>query len=163
MEVFDEKEISPEEAEESIREIAEENELLALATVSEDSEAFNATAFFVYDEDFKFYILTEPDTDHCENLRGNPSISLSIYDSRQDWGDEKQGLQVFGEAEQVSEEKIPEVLNLYLERFPGLGEWVSEPDEMEKIDSKFYVVRPDRIKIFDEPKFGKETWVNVGF
>lgn len=163
MKVLDEENFSLEKAEESIREIAEENELVALATVSQNSEAFSATAFFVYDEDFKFYILTEPDTDHCENLGKNPSISLSIYDSHQGWSDDKRGLQVFGEAGKVPEEKISEALGLYLERFPELGEWVSEAEDMEKIDSEFYVVRPDRIKIFDETKFGKETLVNVGF
>jgi uncharacterized protein YhbP (UPF0306 family) len=163
MEILGEKDFSLEKAKESIHVIAEENELLALATVSKDSEAFNATAFFVYDENFNFYILTEPDTDHCENLRENSSISLSIYDSQQDWSDEKKGLQVFGEAEEVTEEKLSEVLELYLKRFPGLGEWVSEPEDMGKIDSEFFVIRPDRIKIFDEPKFGTETWVNVGF
>ena len=78
MELLEEKDFSLEKAKESIQEIAEENELLALATVSEDSETFNATAFFVYDEDFNFYILTEPDTDHCHNLEKNSSISLSI-------------------------------------------------------------------------------------
>ncbi len=65
----------------SIEEICRKNELLALATISEGSKVFNATAFYVYDEDFNFYILTEPDTDHCENLEKNSSISLSIYDS----------------------------------------------------------------------------------
>lgn len=96
-------------------------------------------------------------------MRENSSVSLSIYDSRQKWGDEKTGLQVFGEAEKISGEKISEVLDLYLERFPELGEWVSKPEEMDKLDSEFYVIRPDRIKIFDEPKFGSETWVRVGF
>ncbi|MFB6116279.1 MAG: pyridoxamine 5'-phosphate oxidase family protein [Candidatus Nanosalina sp.] len=163
MELLDQPDFSVKEAEESIRDIADENKLLALVTVSEGQEAFNATAFYAFDDDLNFYILTEPNTDHCKNLRENSSISLSIYDSHQDWGDEKKGLQVFGKAEQVPEEEIPEVLELYLERFPELGEWVSEPGEMDSIDSQFYVIRPEKIKIFDEPRFGKETWVNVGF
>lgn len=163
MKTLDDENYSLSEARESLQEIAEENELLALATVSENSEAFNATAFYVFDDDFNFYILTEPDTDHAENLEQNPSISLSIYDSRQSWSDQKKGLQVFGQAEKVSRENMEKVLELYLERFPGLGEWVSEPEEMGNIDSEFYVIRPERIKIFDEKEFGTETWVNILF
>lgn len=163
MKLLNPEEFSLEEARESIKKICEENELLALATVSEKSEAFNATAFYVFDQNFNFYILTEPDTDHGENLDKNPSISLSIYDSQQEWTDEKQGLQVFGEAEKLEGEKISEAFKLYAERFPGLEKFVFGPEEMERLDSEFYVIRPDRIKIFDEPKFGTETWVNVTF
>jgi uncharacterized protein YhbP (UPF0306 family) len=164
MELRDKDKTSLKEAKESIREIAEQNELLSLATVSEKEKAFNATAFYVFDDEFNFYILTEPDTDHCENLRENSSISLSIYDSNQGWSDDKRGLQVFGEAEHISDEDlISEALQLYLERFPDLKQWVSQPREMENIDSEFYIIKPERIKVFDEPRFGKETWMNLVF
>lgn len=159
-----EKEYSLEDTRESIIEIAGRNELLALATVSEDSKAFNATAFYVFDQELNFYILTEPDTDHAQNLEENSSISLSIYDSNQEWSDEKKGLQVFGEAEELSEEEmISEAFKLYTERFPGLKEFVSAPKDLSEIDSKFYVIRPERIKVFDESRFGKETWINLVF
>jgi uncharacterized protein YhbP (UPF0306 family) len=164
MELLDDDKASLKEAEQSIQEILEQNDLLSLATVSEKEKAFNATAFYVFDDNFKFYILTEPETDHGENLEENSSASLSIYNSKQEWGDAKKGLQVFGEAEHISEEdKVSMALKLYLERFPELKQWVSQPGEMENIDSEFYIIRPERIKIFDEPKFGTETWVNMIF
>lgn len=159
-----EKDYSLEKAMESLHRIAEENELLALATVSENSEAFNATAFFAFDDEFNFYILTEPETNHGRNLEENSSISLSIYDSSQQWSDEKKGFQVFGEAEKLEEEKkISQAFKIYTQRFPGLKEFVSGPEGMDGIDSEFYLIRPERIKIFDEPKFGKEIWLNVIF
>ena len=70
---------------------------------------------------------------------------------------------MFGNADKVSEEELPRVLDLYLERIPDLEEWVSQPEDMDKIDSEFYIIKPERIKIFDEPRFGKETWLNIGF
>jgi uncharacterized protein YhbP (UPF0306 family) len=163
MKLLETENFSFEEAKESLEDICRRNELLALATVSENSEAFNATAFFAFDGEFNFYILNEPDTDHGQNLEKNSSISLSIYDSRQEWSDDKRGLQVFGEAKIEDEEKVSEAFKIYTERFPGLKEYVSKPGELDKIDSEFYIVRPDRIKIFDEPRFGKETWLNLVF
>ncbi len=164
MKLLETENFSFEEAKASLEEICRRNELLALATVSENSKAFNATAFFAFDGEFNFYILTEPDTDHGKNIEENSSISLSIYDSRQEWSDDKRGLQVFGEAEKLEdEEKVSQAFKTYTERFPGLKEQVSEPEEMEYIDSEFYVVRPYRIKIFDEPRFGEETWLNLVF
>lgn len=61
MELGDRDKTSMKEAKESIQQIAEQNKLLSSATVSKEEKAFNATAFYVFDEDFNFYILTEPE------------------------------------------------------------------------------------------------------
>ena len=34
-------------------------------------------------------------------------------------------------------------------------------EALEELDSEFYVIKPERIKVFDEPRFGTETWINV--
>lgn len=151
--------------EESIREIVSANRLCSLATVNEQGDeapkAHIATAFFVYDDDLRFYVFTPPETDHGRQLAENPSVSLAIYDSHQNWTDEKQGLQIFGTAEQVSDDVIPDILDIYLDRYPGLEQFATNPEEVADLDSVFYEITPDRIKVFDEPTFGTEVWVNV--
>ncbi len=148
-----------------IRELVEENELCSLATVQEnnnrDPSAHIATAWYAYDDELRLYVLTPPDTDHAKNLEENDSIALTIFDSHQDWSAKKKGLQVFGTAEKIPDEDAEEALELYNQRFPGLEEHASTTEELQDLDSSFYVITPERIKLFDEPAFGNETWITA--
>lgn len=151
-----------EKVEDSIMEIVRSNELCSLATVTPDEKAHNATAFYAFDRSLNFYILTPPETDHGQNLAENNSIALTVFDSHQEWTDDKQGLQVFGTAEKLEDRgKVAEALELYTERFPAVEQFASSPGDVEQLDSRFYRVKPKRIKLFDEPNFGTETWVEV--
>ncbi len=137
----------PGKVEESIRDIIKNSQLCSLATIDEtDSKAHIATAFFAFDDSLNFYILTEPETEHCQHLEENDSIALSIYDSRQDWTDDKQGLQVFGTAERIPDGEASEALNLYLNRFPPLEEFASNTEDLQELDSSFYRVTPERTR-----------------
>lgn len=154
-----------ERAEKSIRYILESNELCSLATVTpqEDnaSQAHIATAFYVFDEDFQIYVFTPPETDHGKNLEENNSIALAIYDSNQEWTDKKQGLQIFGTAAQIQRDNVERVFDLYKSRYPGVKQFAESSEEVYDLDSRFFEISPHRIKIFDEPTFGTEVWVNV--
>lgn len=151
-----------EKVEDSIMDIVRSNELCSLATVTPDEKAHNATAFYAFDRDLNFYILTPPETDHGQNLAENSSIALTVFDSHQEWTDDKQGLQVFGTAEKLGDrEKVAEVLRIYTDRYPAAEQFASSTEDVEELDSRFYRVIPERIKLFDEPNFGTETWVEV--
>lgn len=156
------KQYDLQKVENAILDIVESNRLSSLATVTPDSKAHIATAFYVYDGELRFYILTPPETDHGRNLADNDSIALAIYDSHQQWTDNKQGLQIFGTAELVEEEdEVEEALELYTERFPAVEQFASSPQEARGLESSFYRITPERIKLFDEPNFETETWINV--
>ena len=149
-------EVSEEEAIQSIKQILEKNKLLSMSTVEETSPHIN-TAFFTH-QDLKLYIFTPPDTIHGKNLDKNPEVAVDVHDSHQEWTDDKKGLQIFGKAEI---QNTQEVLDLYCERFPEMKELASDQKELDQYDSEFYVIKPERIKIFDEPRFGTENWINV--
>ncbi|MFB6212970.1 MAG: pyridoxamine 5'-phosphate oxidase family protein [Candidatus Nanohaloarchaea archaeon] len=158
MELEVEEDYGKERVEDSIGNILQENRLCAFATVSPDSEADAATAFYAFDNGLDLYILTPPGTEHGQHLEENSSIALSIYDSHQEFSSEKQGLQVWGVAEKVEPGKA---LELYRERFPEVEQFASEPGDVKDLDSCFYRITPERFKLFDEPEFGRETWVKV--
>lgn len=142
----------------SIEDILSENKLLSMSTVENVDPHIN-TAFYAFDSEFNLYILTPPETKHGKNLEENSSIAVDIHDSRQNWTDDKQGLQLFGEAEIV--DNPSKALELYTERFPGMENVASDLDELEKLDSSFYKITTERIKVFDEPRFGTETWITL--
>lgn len=143
---------------ESIREIVSSNQLLSMATVNNEEPHIN-TAFYALDDNLNLYILTPPDTIHGQNIEENSSVAVDIHDSHQEWEYDKQGLQIFGTAERA--EDVSRALELYNDRYPGLEEFASTPDELGELDSEFYVIKPERIKVFDEPQFGTETWIEV--
>ena len=156
--LLDEGDWSKEEVEESLREIISENKLLSMATVDGEEPHVN-TAFYAFDQELKLYILTPPETRHGENLENNSSVAVDIHDSHQNWTDDKQGLQIFGQAKKV--ENTSKALEIYKDRYPELGEFATNKEELKELDSELYVVKPSRIKLFDEPRFGTETWINV--
>lgn len=151
------------EAVESTREILSTNELCSLSTVSTDSDPHIATAFFAFNQNFNLYIATSPETEHGQHLKRNSSIAVSIYSTDQSQMDEKRGLQVFGEAEELDlgTEEYREAHSIYLDRFESWKEFAAEPSDLEELDSSIYRIEPKRIKIFDEETFGKETWLNL--
>ncbi len=143
IELLDEVDWSRKEVKESIREIISENQLLSMATAKGEEPHIN-TAFYAFDDELNLYILTPPDTRHGENLGENNSVAVDVHDSHQEWTDDKQGLQVFGEAEKV--ESISKALRIYTDRYPKLGEFAEDRKELEELDSEFYVIKPQRIK-----------------
>lgn len=146
------------EVEESIRDIIHSNRLLSMATVG-DSEPHINTAFYCLDEELNIYILTPPDTIHGENLEEKDSVAVDIHDSHQKWADKKQGVQIFGAARKADEKD--KALKLYSERFSEMENVASNVKELKELDSIFYRIEPERIKVFDEPKFGTETWIKA--
>jgi len=148
----------------SIMELLRKTQLCSLATVShtEHSSCSSiSTAFYCYTPNLDFYILTDPKTQHGQNLADNNSIALAIYDSHQVWDSPKQGLQLSGTAHLADEAHLKEGMQIYLEQYPGLRKWIQTPEEIVKIDGRFYQIVVSRIKVFDEPKFGSEVWIDI--
>jgi uncharacterized protein YhbP (UPF0306 family) len=150
------KDIEEKKVRKSVEEILGQNKLLSMSTTSENQPHIN-TAFYAADE-LNLYIFTPPETTHSQNIAENPEVAVDIHDSHQNWADKKRGLQIFGEAEKADQQKA---LKTYKRRFPEMKELAEKKEELEQYDSEFYILKPEKIKIFDEPRFGKETWINA--
>ena len=137
-----------------IRSIAEDlleaSTLCAIATVGPRSSAHVNTAYFAWAPDLRIVWLSEPGARHSRNLRTNPSVAISVYDSGQSWGKPDRGIQIFGQAHAGSEDAE----EIYARRFPdsrdsGLSAY------------RFYELVPRRIKLFDEQALGTGTFVTA--
>lgn len=146
----------------SIIEILEGNILLAMATVK-GVDSWICTAYYCYNNALEFYILTEPQSQHAQNLSENDSVALSIYNSSQNWDNEKRGLQVFGNCRRASGMEIAEAIKLYSNRFVGLGKRIKHPSDFKKgiIDSRFYKIDVRAMRLFDEVYFGKNEFIDL--
>ncbi len=161
--VFNNLEYPDEMIEKSIKGILEHNILLSMASINENEAWINA-GYYAFDEHLNIYYLTPPSSQHAKNLEMNPSVAVSVFDSHQtDPTKPKQGLQIFGTWSLVDATSLPRVTLLYAKRFPWLGSFIKHPLDWTKkiLESRLYQITPKRIKIFDEPTFGEETWVEI--
>lgn len=58
--------------------------------------------------------------------------------------------------------KVPSAFAAYIKAYPGLLNHLTSPAEIiDKIDSRFYMIKFSMIRIFDEPSFGEGIWIDV--
>lgn len=145
----------------SITEILTQTNLLSMATIKDGKESWINTVCFSFTEDFNLYFLTYPTAQHSKNLEANNSIAITVFDTHQE--PKKRGLQIFGTCEKVEGLELASAITSYAARFPWLPKYIKKPEDFAKtvLTSRFYVARPEMIKIFDEKLFGDETWVTV--
>ncbi len=158
----DHPEIDSERLRNSVANLLGRTMLCTMATVTPDNLPYANTCFFAVTNDLSLVVLTPPTTKHSTNLSHRPDVSVTVFDSSQVSGNDLQGLQLFGICHQASLVETPDCLLTYGRRFASLT--TAAPDVttfMRVFQSRFFKLQIDTIKIFDEPVFGKETWVNA--
>jgi hypothetical protein len=81
-------------------------------------------------------------------------VAIAVYDSRQAWGKQDRGIQLFGSALEAGGSEVHAAETVYASRFPRY-----EPDELRGY--RFYIFRPDRLKLFDERALGSGRFVTA--
>lgn len=151
----------------SVEEILESNKLLSMATTKNKTESYINTAFFSYNDQLDFFILTDPKSQHSQNLNKNNSIALSIFDSRQSWAGDLKGLQLMGTAKQASSTEGAEGLTLYMKRFAALKDFVEHPEDIIRgksvLNSRIYIIKTHWLKIFDSKRFGDDVFIPIDY
>ncbi|SRR5581483_10096083 len=138
----------------SARELLDASTLCAIATVRADGSAHVNTAYFAWSPDLEIVWMSERQATHSRNIRGNPSVAIAVYDSRQTWGEPDRGIQLFGTAHEAEGEEGVGARTLYARRFPRLA-------DADFGAYRFYRFRPRRLKLFDERALGPATFVTA--
>ncbi len=151
---------------ESIASILEATKLCSMATflsTDNDTQPYINTVYFAYSDDLKIYFLSQPTLQHSLNLAQNSAIALAVFDSSQPFGSHLQGLQIFGEGILTAGQSARFGFDLFTKRFPKLLDRVSSFEDYERgvIKSRFYEISTLKVKIFDEPRFGKDVWITA--
>ncbi|HEY5383108.1 MAG TPA: pyridoxamine 5'-phosphate oxidase family protein [Candidatus Paceibacterota bacterium] len=69
------------DASEKAKEIIEKIIYITIATASKEAEPWNTPVLAAYDEQYNFYWTSMANTQHSQNIRVNPKVYLSIFDS----------------------------------------------------------------------------------
>jgi uncharacterized protein YhbP (UPF0306 family) len=119
-----------------------------------------ASVYFITDNSFNIYFLSEPTTIHCRNIQKNQNVACSITDSRQKVTDKKIGVQIQGSAhEESTAEKIRWMLGLWNKMNPGFEQVINLHNIQHRvIKSRIYKIIPKQIKFFNEKLYGPEGY-----
>ncbi len=160
---FNHPEYSDQQLNKSIHDILENNKLISMATVDDEQKAHINTAYFAFSNNLHLYLITNPSSKHSINVKNNNSVAVTIFNSQQEFWTELQGLQLFGECMITKILQIPNAFSCFLKRFPVFKDFANNSVEMLKksSDIRFYTIEVERIKLFDEPSFGEENYINL--
>ena len=143
---------------EGVTEILFESSFMTLATADVEGRPWASPVEFVCDEDLRFYWLSMVDARHSVNVRENPWVSFSIYDSTQAPGANAIVQGLYGEG--PVEELLPSALETIQ---PAISRWISWRDaaratpraqsdhRLDEIGSpwRFYRVNPTNLYALD--------------
>jgi uncharacterized protein YhbP (UPF0306 family) len=125
--------------------------LCAIATVDRRGRSHINTAYFAWSRAFDIVWLSEPRAQHSKNIAANNWCAIAVFDSTQTWGNPDRGIQLFGRARAVTDN---DAFRFYEDRFPGFV-------DAELGAYRFYRLRVERFKLFDEATLGGGTFVSA--
>jgi len=146
----------------SVEAIIRTTRLCTIATNSGDGIPAAATVFYVLDfASWTALILTRPNTVHAHNFSATNRSALAIYSTDQSWREGKVGLQLSATPRLTPQRELQSAFDLYVAAFPALGQRVSEASQIEEqLEARFYSLKIDAGKLFDEPTFGSSVWIS---
>lgn len=152
---FGHAEYSDQVVNDSIASILSENILMSMAFV-DGHQSYISTAYYACDSSLTFYFMSNPQSLHARILDHNPSVALSVFDSRQEWDCNKRGLQLFGKAHAAKGLEVLHGGRLYLQHFASLGKIITHMDDLMAQGGhiKLYAVEIHALKVLDEERFG---------
>ena len=131
-----------------------EHNTLTLATYGPDGPA-GAGLFYVSDDRFRLYFLSDPKARHVANLAHDPQVAATIHEDYHDWR-EIQGIQVRGKAHAVeSAIDRARAMQLYIQKYPFTRDFITNPKGAGEIlahkivQSKFHVIIPHWMRWID--------------
>ena len=123
-----------------------------------DDSPWIATVYYSFDKDLNLYFLSSPTTLHCRQIAKNDKVAVSVADSRQSPSQIKRGLQLSGTAKQISNvAMIKHALHLWKSFLRVKNKDLSYENMVKKVISgRMYIIKPKRIKLFDQELFKVE-------
>ncbi len=127
-----------------------------LATISaENQQQPHASTIAYFNDGLSLYFATSAKTEKVKNIAKNPKVSLTIDEDESDWS-KITGLQIEGEAEIMSAEKVANIVPRFLEKFPYAKTLPPNPD------SRFVRIVPKKVWLIDYRKaFGHRDYFEV--
>lgn len=127
-----------------------------LATISaENQQQPHASTIAYFNDGLELYFVTSLQTEKFRNIAKNPRVSLTVDEDEADWS-RITGLQIEGEAEVLTTEKIADIVPQFLGKFPYAKTLPPNPE------SRFIRIMPKKIWLINYRKaFGHRDYFEV--
>jgi len=107
-----------------------------------------ASVYYLVDDNFNFYFVSDPATKHCQNIAKNSKVSITVADSSQKSTDTKVGFAARGIAKKLT--NVAEVKGV-IEAWNKRGFVpITYKLMMKAWKSRFYKIKLTHIQLFDE-------------
>lgn len=125
-----------------------------------DKHLWTAWVYYVIDDNFNLYFVSQPNTDHCKAIIKNGEIACAIANSHQKVTDKKVGVQLYGKCSQLTNIiQIKWMLTLWNKINPGVEKIINLKNMQNKvIKSRVFKVEPKKIKWFNESLYGEREF-----
>jgi len=134
-----------------------EHNTVSLATQGADG-LWAATVFYV-NIGFTLYYLSEPKTQHVQNVLANPTVAATVNEDYRDWTQIK-GLQMSATSgEVIGKRELAQALAAYIKKYPFVAQFLS-PGQLltgmrvagRALDVRLYRVTPTRLLYLDNQR-----------
>jgi len=125
---------------------------LQMVVATSGEHPWIATVYYALDSDLNFYFISDPQTLHGSHIASNPHIALSVSDSPQHPSSKKKGIQIYGIATQLKDEKeITFGLELWRKKLEVTSDaYTYEGIMKNEIHGRLYKITPKKIKYYNE-------------
>jgi len=126
---------------------------------------WSCSVYYVVDDKFNFYFISEPTTEHIKNISVNSQVACNIVNSSQPVTTKKMGVQIRGRVmQETNHVKIQTILAMWNQVNPGFSDIINLKNIVHKvINSKVYKIKPELIKFFNEELYGSEGFKKFKF
>ena len=143
-----------------LTEALDRTQFMALAT-SGDEGVWVCPVYFAFDERFRLYFISQPDSKHMKNIARNPAVAVAIFSTDQEPRRDVVGVQLEGMAEAVPKEDAEEAHRIYFTETEARRPVAADhpPDHYVSGAADWRIMRiiPGRIYYFDTEFFDADV------
>ena len=115
------------------------------------------TAYIAADKRLNVYFISVKGSGHRAHLGEERSAAMAVYDSRQEWDDWKDGIQMWGRLRLATGQEEEEGQRCYETKFPEYKKWL-EGEGKGSDKAEVYRYEWDRIRVLAEAEWGEEEF-----
>ncbi len=113
---------------------------LTLGTLNPDGSPYLCDLFYVHDATPSLYFLSDPHTQHAQNLARISQISATVHHTTKDWQTIR-GVQIIGKAMRVNEATDRQHgFEIYVAKFPFVRKWLPSVERLGQAHPLFGVI-----------------------
>lgn len=136
---------------------------LTLAT-EQDGRPWASSLVYANDG-FTLYFVSDPETRHAKNLKGNPRVAVTIADDHREWR-AITGVQLEGTCEEIGHPvDAARARAVYAAKVPFIGDLLRAPDELGPAMAKarFHRITPRWVRLIDNTRgLGHKEEIHLG-